>query len=52
VPERLGEERTYGTDFGERAFAIGDTLVGRQRAHGGAANATRSFPIMTMGGSS
>ena len=25
VCERLGEERTYATDFGERAFAIGDT---------------------------
>jgi ATP-dependent exoDNAse (exonuclease V) alpha subunit len=35
VRERLGEERTYGTDFGERAFAIGDVLVGRERAHGG-----------------
>jgi hypothetical protein len=35
VRERLGEERTYATDFGERAFAIGDTLVGRERAHSG-----------------
>jgi hypothetical protein len=35
VRERLGEERTYATDFGERAFAIGDVLVGRERAHGG-----------------
>ncbi len=29
VRERLGDERSYATDFGERAFAIGDTLVGR-----------------------
>jgi hypothetical protein len=35
VRERLGDERSYATDFGERAFAIGDTLVGRERAHGG-----------------
>ncbi len=35
VRERLGNERTYATDFGERAFAIGDTLAGRERAHGG-----------------
>lgn len=35
VPDRLGEERTYATDFGERAFAIGDVLVGRERAHDG-----------------
>ena len=31
----LGDERSYTTDFGERTFAIGDTLVGRERAHGG-----------------
>jgi hypothetical protein len=35
VRERLGDERSYATDFGERAFAIGDSLVGRERAHGG-----------------
>ncbi len=35
VRERLGDERSYATDFGERAFAIGDTLIGRERAHGG-----------------
>ncbi len=33
--ERLGDERSYATDFGERAFAVGDTVVGRERAHGG-----------------
>jgi hypothetical protein len=33
--ERLGEERVYATDFGERVFAIGELLVGRERAHGG-----------------
>jgi len=35
IAERLGEERFYATDFGERAFAIGEALVGRERAHGG-----------------
>jgi len=35
VRERLDEERSYTTDFGECAFAIGDNLVGRERAHGG-----------------
>jgi hypothetical protein len=35
VRERIGEERVYATDFGERAFGIGDVLVGRERAHGG-----------------
>ncbi len=35
IAEALGEERLYATDFGERAFAIGDVLVGRERAHGG-----------------
>jgi len=29
---RLGEERVYATDFGDQAFAIGETLVGRERA--------------------
>lgn len=34
--DRLGgEERVYATDFGERTFAIGELLVGRERAHGG-----------------
>ena len=32
--ERLGEERVYATDFDERVFAIGELLVGRERAHG------------------
>jgi len=35
VRERIGEERIYATDFGERSFGIGDVLVGRERAHGG-----------------
>jgi len=35
MKEGLGEERVYATDFGERAFAIGEVLVGRERAHGG-----------------
>jgi ATP-dependent exoDNAse (exonuclease V) alpha subunit len=35
VRERIGEERVYATDFGERSFGIGDVLVGRERAHGG-----------------
>jgi len=35
IKERLGEERVYATDFGERSFAIGEALVGRERAHGG-----------------
>jgi hypothetical protein len=35
VRERIGEERVYATDFGERTFGIGDLLVGRERAHGG-----------------
>jgi len=35
IAETLGEERVYATDFGERAFAIGDVLVGRERTHGG-----------------
>jgi len=35
IAESLGEERVYATDFGERAFAIGEVLVGRERAHGG-----------------
>jgi len=35
IAETLGEERVYATDFGERAFAIGEVLVGRERAHGG-----------------
>jgi ATP-dependent exoDNAse (exonuclease V) alpha subunit len=35
VSERIGEERVYATDFGERSFGIGDVLVGRERAHGG-----------------
>jgi ATP-dependent exoDNAse (exonuclease V) alpha subunit len=35
VLERIGEERVYATDFGERTFGIGDVLVGRERAHGG-----------------
>jgi hypothetical protein len=33
VHERIGEERVYATDFGERTFGIGDVLVGRERAH-------------------
>jgi hypothetical protein len=33
--ERLGEERVYATDFGDRVFGIGELLVGRERAHGG-----------------
>jgi hypothetical protein len=33
--ERLGEERLYATDFGERVFGVGELLVGRERAHGG-----------------
>jgi hypothetical protein len=32
---RMGEERVYATDFGERSFGVGDVLVGRERAHGG-----------------
>jgi len=35
MKEELGEERVYATDFGERAFAIGEVLGGRERAHGG-----------------
>lgn len=35
VRNRIGEERVYATDFGERTFGIGDVLVGRERAHGG-----------------
>jgi hypothetical protein len=35
LSERLGEERVYATDFGERVFAIGELLVGRERAHRG-----------------
>ena len=35
VRERIGEQRVYATDFGERTFGIGDVLVGRERAHGG-----------------
>jgi ATP-dependent exoDNAse (exonuclease V) alpha subunit len=35
VRERIGEERVYATNFGERTFGIGDVLVGRERAHGG-----------------
>jgi ATP-dependent exoDNAse (exonuclease V) alpha subunit len=35
VRERIGEERAYATDFGERSFGIGEVLVGRERAHGG-----------------
>jgi len=35
IHERLRAERIYATDFGERAFAIGEALVGRERAHGG-----------------
>jgi hypothetical protein len=35
VRERIGQERVYATDFGERTFGIGDVLVGRERAHGG-----------------
>jgi ATP-dependent exoDNAse (exonuclease V) alpha subunit len=35
VGERIGEERVYATDFGERTFGVGDLLVGRERAHGG-----------------
>jgi len=30
-----GDERVYATNFGERTFAIGDVLVGRERVHGG-----------------
>jgi ATP-dependent exoDNAse (exonuclease V) alpha subunit len=35
VRGRIGEERVYVTDFGERTFGVGDVLVGRERAHGG-----------------
>lgn len=35
VRERIGEERVYATDFGERTFGVGDVLVGRERALGG-----------------
>jgi ATP-dependent exoDNAse (exonuclease V) alpha subunit len=35
VRDRIGEERVYATDFGERTFGIGDVLVGRERALGG-----------------
>ncbi len=35
VRDRIGEERVYATDFGERSFGLGDVLVGRERAHGG-----------------
>jgi len=35
IKGKLGDERVYATDFGERAFAIGEALVGRERAHGG-----------------
>jgi len=34
IAETLGEERIYATDFGERAFAIGEALVGPERALG------------------
>jgi ATP-dependent exoDNAse (exonuclease V) alpha subunit len=33
--DRLGEERSYGTAFGERTFANGDLLIGREGAYGG-----------------
>lgn len=33
--ERIGEERAYATDFGERVIGVGDVLVGRERAHDG-----------------
>jgi hypothetical protein len=32
---QLGREQVYDTAFGERTFADGDVLVGRQAAHGG-----------------
>ncbi len=35
IKEQLGEGRVYATDFGDRTFAIGEALVGRERAHGG-----------------